>query len=946
MELPEGWWQPAEPTAPTPPAWALFAADAIRAAPSESPTIADGITWETGFATVFASFTATAERQARDAPGFAAMLGHRLARLAARTLILELHSARQAGRLRGPTPTARFAYFIAQAARKDDLASLLVRYPVLGRILGQACVHAAAASAELIDRLTCDRDAIVGTLLGGRDPGPLVRISFSEGDRHGRGRAVAVVRFATGAQVVYKPRPLTVNAHFNDLIATLAPRLGELTPATAAVLTRLGYGWSQFVAAEPSPDPDGVRRFYRRQGALLAVLYALDANDMHCENVIARGDEPVVVDLETLFHPHDTPLATVGDDPALAALSASVHRTGLLPALRVGDEAAVDLSGLGGDRGVPSPSPSLAFADAGTDRMRVVREVRTTAGSANRPVLNGIEADPADHLDDLLDGFRRAYRELIAGRAELTAPDGPLAHFAADQVRVVVRPTQLYSTLLDESTHPHVLRDAAARDDVFGLLSPPEPEVGSNPATALFERELDDLWHGDVPYFWTRPSTDELFDSHDRPIPGFRGAAGLTRATAKLAGMGAADLQRQEWIIRAAMACRDRSDPHVTAADAGHSTNLADIPDRTRISRRPPLSRAAADPLTIATGISERVVTTADPLTVATGIGERLLTTAERSGGRLNWLGLELVGHRFWQVGPLGAALGNGYTGVALFLAQLSVLTGRGEFAEAARRAVTPIPGLLAGIGASPDDVATVGPGGFDGFGGIAYGLTRIASCLADPEIFSWVPPAVELTVQSGLQTIEPSPSGVFDGLAGGIAALLAVHRMIGLADALHGARQLGNALVTRALPEAAGFAHGTSGVQWALTQVGLPAAPSSALAQESADTGRIDLSWCRGAAGSALAGLAPPPEPGPLLPSDALCHGELGLIDALPAPDRDKRLAAVIERIQQDGPRCATPGAVPSSGLVTGLAGIGYGLLRAAHPDEVPSVQLLHPAC
>jgi class II lanthipeptide synthase len=56
-------------------------------------------------------------------------------------------------------------------------------------------------------------------------------------------------------------------------------------------------------------------------------------------------------------------------------------------------------------------------------------------------------------------------------------------------------------------------------------------------------------------------------------------------------------------------------------------------------------------------------------------------------------------------------------------------------------------------------------------------------------------------------------------------------------------------------------------------------------------------------------------------------------------------RLAAIIlESIDRDGWRCANPLGVESPGLMTGLAGIGYELLRVAEPKRVPSVLLLEP--
>ena len=42
-----------------------------------------------------------------------------------------------------------------------------------------------------------------------------------------------------------------------------------------------------------------------RQGGYLAILYALEATDFHFENLIAAGEQPVLIDLETLFHPRE-----------------------------------------------------------------------------------------------------------------------------------------------------------------------------------------------------------------------------------------------------------------------------------------------------------------------------------------------------------------------------------------------------------------------------------------------------------------------------------------------------------------------------------------------------------------------------------------------------------------------------------------------------------------
>ena len=86
---------------------------------------------------------------------------------------------------------------------------------------------------------------------------------------------------------------------------------------------------------------------------------------------------------------------------------------------------------------------------------------------------------------------------------------------------------------------------------------------------------------------------------------------------------------------------------------------------------------------------------------------------------------------------------------------------------------------------------------------------------------------------------------------------------------------------------------------------------------------------------------------------SHCLCHGDLGNLDLLLTASRELgdpalgeaagRLAAgILERIEAEGPRCGGSADQEIPGLLTGLAGIGYGLLRAADPERVPSVLLL----
>jgi len=90
-----------------------------------------------------------------------------------------------------------------------------------------------------------------------------------------------------------------------------------------------------------------------------------------------------------------------------------------------------------------------------------------------------------------------------------------------------------------------------------------------------------------------------------------------------------------------------------------------------------------------------------------------------------------------------------------------------------------------------------------------------------------------------------------------------------------------------------------------------------------------------------------------PCMGNHSLCHGELGnILIASRAQDMfwredwrrkiNLRLRRVVDDLIRNGPRCGVPNGEYTPGLLTGVAGIGYGLLQLAQPHLVPNVLAL----
>jgi lantibiotic modifying enzyme len=173
-----------------------------------------------------------------------------LATIMARTLALELNILRLQELLDGDTPETRFQSFIVRLRQPEIALELLQEYPVLARQITLFITHWVTFSLEFLQHLCADWDAIKATFSPDQHPGILTDVQGQAGDRHQQGRSVCIATFSSGLQLVYKPRSLAVDTHFQLLLSWLNERSDGLSFRTLKVLNREHYGWMEFVQAE------------------------------------------------------------------------------------------------------------------------------------------------------------------------------------------------------------------------------------------------------------------------------------------------------------------------------------------------------------------------------------------------------------------------------------------------------------------------------------------------------------------------------------------------------------------------------------------------------------------------------------------------------------------------------------------------------------------------
>jgi len=894
-------------------------------------------------------------------------------RMLAQTMILQLNIARLQGELSGESPSERFQSFIDMLGDRVFVMQILREYPVLARQLIRRAEQWLASGLMFLRHFLDDWPTIRESFAGASHPGTLVGVQGPLGDSHRGGRSVLVVCFSSGLRLVYKPRSLQIEQHFQDFLSWLNCRTGDLTFKTLTILNCEDHGWVDFVNAGDCESKDGVRRFYERQGGYLALFYLLNGSDFHCENVIASGEHPVIVDVEALFHP-SLGVSTQGIHGVAAGFREnSVLRSGLLPApMRLGEELqSFDRSGLGAAHSEMSPFALLYPDSNGTDEMRLVRKRLPLRPSAHLPTIAGRFIEELD-ADAIVRGFVKVYRTFLTHRSDLLDASGPVARFRTDEVRIVLRHTRTYSRLIAESFHPDVLRDALDRDQMFDLLW---GDVSERPYLKwIVAAECQDLWNGDVPLFTGRVGSRDVFSSSGVRTPDFLPEPTDMPVCRRIEALSEPDLERQVWLIRASLATLGPVRTNIKHQFSGVRGHTRPENDRARL------------------------------IAQACRIGDRLEVLAIRSQAEAGWIGLRHDGRDAWVVNPLGPDLYDGTAGIVLFLAYLAAITGEDRYKRLAsagaanlKRQALSARGVEHGIGA------------FSGWGGLLYVYSHLAA-LWDRADFIY---EANLIVDDLSPLIDQDKAyDIIGGAAGCIGCLLALHALAPSNAMVSAAVHCGDILVRstcHAEPglawlnglnnvPLAGFSHGVSGIAWALLALSRLSGEirfrQTALAGLQYERSLFDLetghwadlrprddgrrnspmtAWCHGAAGIGLARLHNVADDSSETTyreiahcvattlasgfgdNHSLCHGDLGNLDfVLQASaalhnenwrvevERVTRL--ILNEIEHKGWKCGIGKPIETPGLMTGISGIGYGLLRLAEPEMVPSVLALSP--
>jgi type 2 lantibiotic biosynthesis protein LanM len=878
---------------------------------------------------------------------YASYLGKLLYDFVIKAIVLEVN----AERLRSGAIETAAAFRGADLTTQANLASRLVsNYPVLVPLVDTVVANATRACIDTLDHIEADFELVRDGLAPGLADG-IHNIIWGCGDAHRRCSSVAIIELRAGTRFVYKPRSLAVDLLFEKILRRYSSLAGAPGLAICRSLSRADHGYCEYVEAADCRSEQDARQYFYKCGHLVLLFWIVGGSDLHFENMIAVGSDPVIVDLETML---DKPLARTGAQPAFYDLCGVAARDlllkiGIMPSRSQALEGQIDVSAFGAS-GIRGAKISLeVLTSVGWD-MKFADVAAPWEGGGKPPMFDGKPALFSDFSDEFFRGYGDAI-EIIGRSPAFDADVRAALDCHKDAVsRWVPRRTEDYKTVQRQIGYPAALADPAECEMIIAAHLAPFGS-GDRHLLPLVCSERDDLMNGDVPYFSTVANSADLVASDGKTISGFFQEDAIESASRRLCLMRAVKpAQLASLQCAASVACGPL--PLIGYEPKGVG----------------PASGFAAEALRIAEYFSS-IIHCMESVPFCVG---NCVTTRGATNTVL-----------------LPPTLYDGMPGIGLFMAYCYKISGDARFLRIAEQTRN----LVRMLAQEKD--WTPSCGAFAGYAGLIYADLHLSAVLDVESLIRREP------VRSRFRELIET-SDRFDIVSGSAGALLVLVRALELEET-SGVRDLARMAANRLMAAArvkdsrlvwhnpdfadqilGGLAHGSAGVALALAEWLRSGGEADALEFvqsalwhqlslfDAADgrwldarDGKASSFWCHGASGAGLAAgrvarvfgrdlceVAMERAMRAVLNerdcrSHCLCHGTLGnadlflqagRIDAARALARSALESAVRNKTWQFG---LGNGEI-SLGLMCGLAGIGLGLLRLADPAQIPSILTL----
>jgi type 2 lantibiotic biosynthesis protein LanM len=457
------------------------------------------------------------------------------------TLIFEMHLCKKNHELHGDNAREEYLDYNNRMLNSQEyIQELMDIYPCLFRMISELIFNQVNNYSMVVKRLKKDHAVIVQELCQGQEFRDVVEFRSSISDSHKQGKTVVLITLDNDIKIVYKPRSLKIDIAYQEFLTFLSSS-GEYRNREFKIIDSGEYGWEEFVSHIPCRSVQALERYYYRFGQLIFTHFMLGSNDLHKENLIASGEYPIVIDAETLLGnkrelPKNSARAVIID-----TLRESVLYSGLLPQRHFSSKGGgIDLSAAKGRDHMQYPVAIPKIASMGTSDMHFVYEHPVTTATQNLPTVEGERYSITDFTSQVIAGFSASFKFVLENKRKVL---DKIELFHDLKVRFVIQDTQKYYLLLHTSYHPDFLQDAKDRHLMLCTLFKNWEKI--HDSRDITTMEITEMLNMDVPYFYIKTNCRSLYGCNDQEIPNYFPMTSMERLTQKIERLHIDDLKEQ-----------------------------------------------------------------------------------------------------------------------------------------------------------------------------------------------------------------------------------------------------------------------------------------------------------------------------------------------------------------------------------------------------------------
>lgn len=701
----------------------------------------------------------------------------RIEKIPIRILIEDIHKQRNEQKLLGKNIYDEYQYYQTAILSSTVYATKIwATYPVMKALILHQIYQFIEYLCEIERAINRDKGVIVEKFCSNKVFNKVLDIKLNLSDPHRNGRTVAKVDLDNGYSIIYKPHNLKKEVLMNEIYQVFMEN-STFQFRIFDVLDRQTYGWEEYIATKECSSEDEVVRYFERMGAILFICYLFGATDIHCENIIASGEFPVLIDLETI------PGIILKENPRTAEefvskkISNSVIRTGILPTIVWGKNGeGVMVSALGKSKNMKSPFNLPYVKEAFSSAIHISYVKKDISVTGSLPIMQGNIVDATTYSTQICRGFEKAYRLYMNLQTQLS----DMVRAVLEQKgRVIFRHTQQYSMYSNISFYPQFLRSWEEREKFFDTLNVHKKYA------ELYQYEKMTLNAMDIPVFEVDVKRGTTYDGDSREyrLQNFN----IDDGYYKMKHFCESDLAYQEKCIK---------------------LSLDMLTDR----RLPKLLN-----------VNEPEGITAKEKIVA-NIADYICESAVIFEGNISWDNLTFYDNNTWRLVPIDLDLYDGIGGIAIFLASINMTYPSEKYKKILKLIQNKLFVYTDYNGHSMENPRTKDCGILKGEGSIVYTYLLLYKITGDKKFLDYAEKHYSQYEKIFLQCQNPD---YLSGSAGAIIVLVKLYSETGNKKYLNVAEMLGEKIWKKAkkqkegygivsendkLPPLAGMAHGTSG--------------------------------------------------------------------------------------------------------------------------------------